>query len=88
MLNFTTGTVGGHYPIPAFIKNLASSMNPKVGMAIAANGGPLGPTRGPLACIEAGKPEIAAMNAGDVQLLLASLAGLYFLAPSFPRPTF
>ena len=41
----------------------------------AFNGGPLGPTGGPLACIAAGQPEIAALNAGSLNYLRATSKG-------------
>ena len=39
------------------------------------NGGELGPTGGPLACIAEGKPEIAALNAGSLNYLRATSTG-------------
>jgi len=44
-------------------------------------GGPLGPTDGPLACIEAGKPEIAALNAGSLNYLKATRNGEWAWPP-------
>jgi 3-keto-5-aminohexanoate cleavage enzyme len=40
-----------------------------IGTAGPMGGGELGPTLGPLACIEAGKPEIAALNSGSLNYL-------------------
>eukprot|EP00048_Salpingoeca_helianthica_P016316 m.231652 g.231652 ORF g.231652 m.231652 type:complete len:328 (-) comp18434_c0_seq1:26-1009(-) len=40
-----------------------------VGTGGPAGGGSLGPTNGPIACIDAGKPEMAALNSGSLNYL-------------------
>ena len=40
-----------------------------IGNKGAMGGGELGPTGGPIACIEAGKPEMAALNSGSLNYL-------------------
>lgn len=47
----------------------------------AMGGGKLGPVGGPLACIEAGKPEIAALNAGSLNYLKVKRNGEWAWPP-------
>jgi len=45
------------------------------------SGGPLGPTGGPIACLEAGRPEMAALNSGSLNYLKATEAGQWAWKP-------
>lgn len=56
LINFTTGTFG---------YNLTKNDDP-------FSGGALGPTKGPIACLEAGRPEMAALNSGSLNYLRAT----------------
>jgi 3-keto-5-aminohexanoate cleavage enzyme len=44
-------------------------------------GGPLGPTGGPISCLEAGLPEIAALNSGSLNYLKATSQGKWAWPP-------
>lgn len=46
-----------------------------------AGGGPLGPTAGPISCLEAGMPEIAALNAGTLNYLKTTSKGAWAWPP-------
>ena len=47
----------------------------------AFNGGELGPTAGPISCLEAGKPEIAALNSGSLNYLKSTSKGKWAWEP-------
>ena len=85
----------GHLPTwdPQHVVEIASAIRERVprlmlnfttgtvGESGAMGGGPLGPTGGPLACIEAGKPEIAALNAGSLNYLKVKRNGEWAWPP-------
>jgi len=54
------------YKVPDMILNFTTGT---VGVSGPFGGGVLGPIRGPLVCIENGKPEIAALNCGSLNYL-------------------
>eukprot|EP00948_MAST-09A_sp_MAST-9A-sp1_P002818 g2818.t1 len=50
-------------------------------------GGPLGPTGGPIACLEAGRPEMAALNSGSLNYLKTKKDGTWAWPPmTFQNP--
>ena len=49
-------------------------------------GGPLGPVGGPVACLAAGKPEIAAMNSGSLNYLKVKTNGDWAWPPMVRHP--
>ena len=50
------------------------------------SGGPLGPTGGPIACLEAGVPEMAALNSGSLNYLKATDKGTWAVSCGFLSP--
>ena len=76
LLNFTTGTIGEGPSAPPSPPSPVARGTPWLRAAGPMGGGKLGPVGGPLACIEAGKPEIAALNAGSLNYLKVRGAAL------------